>query len=112
MEESQDSCNHIRICLGWNDPLCGSTICCLLCFEPDPRSSYNLIDAKNYKSALYGQGESSDARIMRLCEIQKLVVNLLTKNPNLTEEIVTKLNDIIEADVKKSFEKKLGHKFI
>lgn len=106
IEKSQDSCNHIRICLGWNEPFQyrnTSIIQCLLCSEVDPRSFYNVVDATNYKSSLYGHGESSSDREKRLLEIQGLVVNMLIENPELREEdIVTRLNEVMKEDKEKT----------
>lgn len=39
IEESQDSCNHVRVCLGWNGPFQyrdTNFIQYLLCSEVDP----------------------------------------------------------------------------
>lgn len=118
IEESQDSCNHIRICLGWNGPFQyrdTSITQCLLCSEVDPRSLYNVVDATNYKSSLYGHGEISSDREKRLSEIQELVVSMLVENPKLREEeLVARLNEIMKEDKEKTrlLGKKLGRKFI
>lgn len=118
IEESQDSCNHIRICLGWNGPYQyrdTSITQCLWCSEVDPRSLYNVIDATNYKSSLYSHGQYSSVREKRFSEIQELAMNMLIENPKITEEeIVTRLNEIIKKDEEKTrlIEKKLGRQFI
>lgn len=105
IEESQDSCNHIRVCLGWNGSFQyrdTSIIQCLWCSEIDLRSLYNVIDATNYKSSLYGHGQYSSDREKRLLEIQKLAINMLMENPKLTEEeMVTRLNNIMKEDEEK-----------
>lgn len=106
IEESQDSCNHIRICLGWNGPYQyrdTSITQCLWCSEVDPRSLYNIIDATNYKSSLYSHGQYSSDREKRLLEIQELAINMLMENPKLTEEeMVTRLNGIMREDKEKT----------
>lgn len=61
------------------------------------------MDATNYKSSLYGHGESSSDRENRLLEIQELVVNMLGENPELKEEeLVTRLNEIMKEDKEKT----------
>ena len=115
ISEQQSSCDHISVCLGWNGQFqCRDTsICkCLLCYDFDPKSKYKLVDATNYKRMKYSHGEYKRDREERLSELEKLVIKLLTENPNLTEEeLVTSLNNIIKEDeeMTNNLEKKISH---
>lgn len=115
IREQQSSCNHIKVCLGWCGPFQyrdTSIHQCLLCYEFDPESKYKLVDATYYKKMKYSHGETERYREEKLAELEKLVIKLLTENPNLTEEeLVTALNNIIKEDeeVTKKIEKKIGH---
>lgn len=106
IEESQDSCNHIRICLGFNGSYQyrdTSIVQCLFCSEVDPRSLYNIIDATYYKTVLYEHGQFSFYREKRLLEIQELAINIIVEHPEITEaELVTELNHIIKEDIEKT----------
>lgn len=118
LDKSQQSCDHIRICLGWNGPYQyrdTSIFKCLLCSEREPESHYNVVDATNYKKFQYSHGEFIDDRKKRFSELQELAMNMIIENPSITEEeLVKKLNDLIKEDEAKSkdIEKKLGRKFI
>lgn len=113
--EQQASCSHIRVCLGWNGPFQyrdTSFHQCLLCYEFDPESKYKIVDATYYKRIKYSHGETSRYREERLLDLEKLVIKLLTENPNLTEEeLVTSLNETIqqEEEMTTNLEKKIGH---
>lgn len=118
IEKSQESCNHIKVCLGWNGPYQyrdTSIHLCLLCRDYDPDTKYKTVDATNYKKLQYSHGEFERDREERLLELQELTMNMMMENPSTTEEeIVEKLNEIIQEDVRKNneLEKKLRIKTI
>lgn len=118
IEDSQKSCNHIRVCLGWDGPYQyrdTSIHLCLLCREYDPDTKYKGIDATNYRKLIFSHGECESYREKRLLELQQLAMNTMLANPTITEEeLIQKLTEIIEVDEEetKVIEKKLGYKFV
>ena len=117
IENSQEKCNHIRVCLGYDGPFQyrdTSIHLCLLCQEYDPDTRYKTVDATDYKKPIYGHGELKSDREERLLELQTLTMNIMSENPSITEEeLIETLNKTIQKDIEenKGIEKKLGIKF-
>lgn len=112
IKTKQESCNHIKVCIGWNGPFLyrdTSIDLCLLCCEDDPNTKFRVIEAYDYKKEEYDHGQLSSYREKRFEDLQQLTMNIMTENPSITEEqLIEKLNIIIEED--KIKEKKLGFK--
>lgn len=119
IEDRQEKCNHINVCLGWvgrfqyRDTSINE---CLLCGESCPYSIYKTVNATNYKKEMYGHGQQEKDRESRMTEIREIAIDIIKYNPEITEKkLVEKLNQIIEKDVENT--KKLekiyynNHKF-
>lgn len=118
IENIQDSCNHIKVCLGYNGPFQyrnTSIHLCLFCREYDPDTKYKIVDATNYRKPMFSHGQNENYREERLLELQELVIVIMKDNPSITEEeLIEKLTEIIKEDEEKTknIEKKLGYKFV
>ena len=106
IKKQQLKCNHIRICLGWDDGASsyfntGFNVC-LFCHKNDPESRYETVYASDYKKELYHYGEVEGDREDCLKELQDLALNIITENSGITEsELVEKLANIISETEKK-----------
>ena len=100
--DSQEKCNHIRVCLGWNGRFQyrdTSINECLLCGDIDPYSIYETIDATKYKKNIYGHGQQEKDRESRMSELRELAIGIIQYNPTITEiKLIEKINQIIEKD--------------
>lgn len=116
IENLQESCNHIRVCLGWDGAYQyrdTSVFNCLLCRDYDPDTKYKTLDATNYKKMQYSHGQNESYRESRLLELQNLALAIIIENPSITEEeLIEKIENIIKKDEQetKKLEKSLGHK--
>ena len=116
LANKQNTCNHIRVCIGWDGPYLyrdSSINLCLICGEYDPDSKYKSIEAYNYKKEEYSHGELKSYRQRRFQDIQQLTISIMTENPQITkEELIEKLNIIIKKDEEKNLktEKRLEYK--
>lgn len=108
IEDQQEACDHIRVCVGWDGPFLyrDTSICkCLLCGENEPESKYPLIEAYNYKSDLYGHGEGASYREARLLDLQNLALNILNIRENITvEQLIEIMKDIIKNPISSKYE--------
>lgn len=98
--KNQIQCKHINVCIGWCGPYLyrdTSINRCLLCGEDDPiEYEYNL-EAQNYKKEKYSHGQLKEDRNKRFEELQNLVLEIMTNEPNIKEEeLVKKLEFKIE----------------
>jgi len=101
---NQESCNHIKVCIGWIGLFIHGTSInkCLLCSKDYPESKFPVIEAYDYKKEEYDQGQLLQSRDNRFDDIQQLAINILNENPLVTEEeLIIKLNEIIEEDKNK-----------
>lgn len=116
IEDNQDKCNHIKVCIGWDGSFLyrdSSINLCLICGEKDPVSKYKTLQAYDYKKEYYSHGEMKTYREKRFIEIQQLALNIITEQEDITEEeLIQKLNNIIEEDTEKekSTNKQLKYK--
>ncbi len=113
IEEEQDSCNHIRVLLGWvgSHPY-RDTIkdMCLFCGEKGLDPYLPTIDATNYQKFKYSHGERESSRLQKLDDIRNLWIQYQTENQQLTdEELVDKVNNTIQENIEeiKQLEKKM-----
>jgi len=117
IENSQKSCNHISVCLGYDGQIQykdTSIHLCLLCRKHNPNTQYKIVDATDYKKPIYGHGELKSDREERLLELQTLTMNIALENPSITEEeLIESLNKTIQKNIEenKKIEKKIGIKF-
>lgn len=103
IEEEQNSCNHVRVLLGWagSHPY-RDTIkeMCLFCGEKFLDTYLPTIDAINYQQFKYSHGERESSRLQKLDDIRNLWIKYQTENPKLTEEeIIEKINHIIKEEI-------------
>ena len=106
LANQQESCNHIRVCLGWDGPYQyrdTSIFNCLLCWDIDPHNNYKTVDATDYKKIQYSHGEHRRYREGRLLDLHDLALSIIVENPSITEEeLIEKLNNIIQSDIEKT----------
>lgn len=118
IENIQESCNHIKICLGYAGQFQTkntSINLCLFCRENNPESKYKIVDATNYRKSIFSHGQRKSYREERLLELQEKAMNIITNDPSITEEkLVEELIKIIEDDKEKTelIEKRIGYKFV
>jgi len=100
LNEQQENCNHIRVCIGWNGPYLykDASICkCLICGKKDPESNYRTIKIYDYKRELCNHEELESYRNERMSELQNLALNIIEKKKDITpEQLVEIMNDIIK----------------
>ncbi len=100
----QNECDHIRICIGFNEQIQhqNTGICeCLLCRKNNPTSKYPLIDATQYKKAYFSHGELSYYREEKMKKLQNIAMLIRSDNPYITnEELANSINNIVKQDIK------------
>ena len=105
--EQRNSCAHISVDLGYYGlyPSTGDEYCCLLCGMGKNREYYyepkHMVHAENYLT----QYDIKDDKqcIEKLENIQILALGILRDNPDMSdEELVSKLNGLIESSIAKS----------
>lgn len=109
----QEICNHIFVTTGFvGDYLdVGTAITeCLFCAKVRSFEKNDLatsINATNYKSDQYGQGNIKKQRMDRLTELQNLWIKYLEEDQTLSEEeLIQRLKSEIESDKLKKVYKK------
>lgn len=107
ISEQKNSCSHISVDLGYYGlyPSTGDKYCCLLCGMGKNREYYYepkyMVHAENYLTQ-YDIKDDSQC-IEKLEHIQILALGILRDNPDMSdEELVSKLNDLIENSIAKS----------
>lgn len=107
ISEQKKSCSHISVDLGYYGlyPSTGDEYCCLLCGMGKNREYYYepkyMVHAENYLTQ-YDIKDDSHC-IEKLEHIQILALGILRDNPDMSdEELVSKLNDLIENSIAKS----------
>lgn len=116
--KNQDNCKHIKVILGYVGAYAyRDTIkCrCLLCNSTICDDNIGTIDAITYKRPIYSNGFLVSEREERLLELQKLTLDFMKEDHNLTEvQLIEKLKEVIEKDEEnnKQLEKTLDFKMI
>ena len=80
MKENQKDCNHIVVCLDYDED--NSFCTCLLCKKDEPKSNYKIINATEFQEPLYGNRETYKNRTRKLKEVQNVALRISRKNPD------------------------------
>lgn len=108
----QESCNHIFVTTGFvGDYLDDGTAVtqCLFCSKVKSFADNDWttsINATDYKSDQYGQGNLKKQRVDRVTELQNLWIKYIEEDPTLSEEeLIQRLKSEIESQKPKKIEK-------
>lgn len=108
IEAQIDTCDHVRVCTGWDGPFLyreTSYSKCLICGEKEPESRYQVIEAYDYNSEKYSHGELSSYRNERFKELQTIAKIILTKKPNISLEKLAKImNEFVKSPLTSKYQ--------
>lgn len=105
LENQQNICEHIPVCVGFEGlfKYRDNSYCyCALCRSShfDSSTKYRPINACDYKKDKYGQGFWDEERDLRLDEINRLALDIVAENPNISvDELKESLEEIIEKNI-------------